>query len=110
MTQPHTPTSWDELSMEQLREVHRLMGEYAGQTAVRNLNIWLYLTGLEFAEGEGEIAEDGEVSKTLVVGLSYRIVLCDCKHGTCASPLSRSDNLGEIGLQDFRTRCRRSTL
>ncbi|MBQ0050217.1 MAG: hypothetical protein KBT12_08320 [Bacteroidales bacterium] len=46
MMQQQTLTSWDVLSMEQVREVHRLMDEYAGQTAARNLNIWLYLTGL----------------------------------------------------------------
>lgn len=38
------------------------MGEYNDQRSIRNLHIWLFLTKLVFAEGEGEIADDGEVT------------------------------------------------
>lgn len=43
-------------------EIYRLIGEYSDQRSVRNLHIWLFLTKLVFAEGEGEIADDGEVT------------------------------------------------
>lgn len=59
---PKIPSSWNECSWEQLVEIYRLMGEYSDQRSVRNLHIWLFLTKLVFAEGEGEIADDGEVT------------------------------------------------
>ncbi len=43
-------------------EIYRLMGEYSDRRSVRNLHIWLFLAKLVFAEGEGEIADDGEVT------------------------------------------------
>lgn len=62
MQAPKIPSSWNECSWEQLVEIYRLMGEYCDQRSVRNLHIWLFLTKLVFAEGEGEIADDGEVT------------------------------------------------
>ena len=62
MQAPKIPSSWNECSWEQLVEIYRLMGEYSDQRSVRNLHIWLFLTKWVFAEGEGEIADDGEVT------------------------------------------------
>lgn len=62
MQAPKIPTSWNECSWEQIQEIYRLMSEYSDQRSVRNLHIWLFLTKLVFAEGEGEIADDGEVT------------------------------------------------
>ncbi len=62
MQAPKTPCSWNECSWEQIIEIYKLIGEYGKQRAVRNLHIWLYLSNLVIAEGEGEISDSGEVT------------------------------------------------
>ena len=62
MQAPKIPSEWNECSWEQIQEIYKLMGEHTESRSIRNLHIWLYLANLTFADGEGEIADDGEVT------------------------------------------------
>lgn len=66
MNAPKIPQSWDECTMEELTDIHKLIQEYGENgREERNLHIWLRLAKLVVVKGEGETGDDGVRSYSL---------------------------------------------
>ena len=55
------PSSWSELTYEQLQHIHAIYLQHEDSRVLRNLHVWMYLADIELTSDSDTMEEDAPV-------------------------------------------------